>query len=131
MPIPYSNDFRWKIIGAVRRGNKRREVAEQFDVSPGFVIKLMQRFEATGDVAPAKFGGFKKSPLLAHEQQIRDWLAAESDPSIAELCARLAERGTAASPPTITRFLQELKLTRKKKTLRAAEQSREDVAKAR
>jgi len=57
MPIPYSIDLRSKIVDLVQKGQTRREVAKQFRVSPSFVIKLMQRFEAIGDVAPAQFGG--------------------------------------------------------------------------
>jgi transposase len=115
MPVPYSNDLRLKIVNAIQQGQTRREVARQFMVSPSFVIKLMQRFEATGDVAPAQFGGFKKSPLLRHEQTIRGWLEKTSDLTIAELCARLAERGTATSPAAMSRFLNKLELTRKKR----------------
>ena len=65
----------------------------------------MQRFEATGDVAPAQFGGFKRSPLLAHEQTLRDWLEKTRDLSIAALCARLAEHGTTTSPAAMSRYL--------------------------
>lgn len=131
MPIPYSNDLRWKIVTTVQQGQTRREVAERFRVSPSFVIKLMQRFKATGDVAPAQFGGFKRSPLLQHEQAIRHWFEKTSDLTIAELCARLAERGTTTSPAAVSRYLNKLELTRKKKTIRAVEQSREDVVRAR
>lgn len=131
MPSPYSNDFRTKIVEAVEQGSSCRQVAKQFRVSPSCVIKLMQRFRATGDVAPAQFGGFKRSPLLEHEQAIRDWLEETPDLTIAELGARLAELGTKTSPAAICRYLQKLELTRKKKTMRASEQSRDDVAKAR
>ena len=94
--------FRIRMICA--RCGSARPVAsrssQQSRVSPSFVIKLMQRFEATGDVAPTQFAGFKRSPLLQHEQTIRDWLEKTSDLTIAELCARLAERGTVALSPS-------------------------------
>jgi len=114
MPIPYSIDLRSKIVDLVQKGQTRREVAKQFRVSPSFVIKLMQRFEAIGDVAPAQFGGFKRSPLLAHEQTIRAWLEKTPDLTIAELCARLAGLGTTTSPAAVSRYLKKLELTRKK-----------------
>lgn len=82
-------------------------------MSPSFVIKRMQRFEATGDVATAQFGGFKRSPLLEHEQAIRDWLEETPDLTIAELRVRLAERGTKTSPAAMCRYLEKRELTRK------------------
>jgi transposase len=106
MPVPYSNDLRSKVVDAVQQGQSRREVARQFRVSPSFVIKLMQRFEATGDIALAQCGGFKRSPLLRHEQTIRDWLEQTPELTIAELCTRLAERGTATSPAAMSRHLE-------------------------
>lgn len=115
MPSPYSNDFRAKIVEAVAQGSSCRQVAKQFRVSPSCVIKLMQRFRATGDVAPAQFVGFKTSPLLEHEQAIRDWVEETPDLTIAELRARLAERGTKTSPAAMCRYLPKLELTRKKR----------------
>jgi transposase len=115
MPKPYSNEFRAKIVEAVEEGGSCRQVAEQLRVSPSCVIKLMQRYRATGDVLPAQFGGFKTSPLLAHEQEIRKWIEADSDLSIGEICVRLAEHRTKTSPAAVSRFLQKLGLTRKKR----------------
>ena len=115
MPSPYSNDFRRKIMEAVQKGGSCRQVAEQFGVSPSCVIKLMQRYRATGDVSPAQFGGFKKSPLPGHEEEIREWIAADSDLTIEAIGVRLAARGTRTSRAAICRYLQKLGLTRKKR----------------
>jgi len=60
MPSPCSNDFRFKIVEAVRQGNSCRQVAARFGVSPSWVIELMQRYRATGDVSPAQFGGVQE-----------------------------------------------------------------------
>ena len=76
MPRPYSNDLRRKIVERVEKGVACRQAAEMFDVSFSLGVKLMQRIRAAGDVLPAKFGGFKTSPLLTHEQDVRDWIAA-------------------------------------------------------
>ena len=73
----------------------------------------MQRFQATGDVSPARFGGFKTAPLLAHELEIRGWIEADSEVTIAEIRKRLAERGTKASPAAASRYLRKLGLPRK------------------
>lgn len=115
MPRPYSNDFRRKIVERVEKGLSCRQVADLFGVSVSFVIKLMQRFRATGDVLPAQFGGFKTSPLLAHEQDVRGWIAATPELTVGEICTRFAERDVKTSPAAVARFLQKIGLTRKKR----------------
>ena len=114
MPSPYSNDFRRKLVEAVAQGTSCRQVAERFDVSPSWVLELMQRYRATGDVAPARFGGLEKSVLLAHEQDIQGWIAADSDLTIAAIGERLATCGAETSRAAICRYLQKLGPTRKK-----------------
>ena len=79
------------------------------------VIKLMQRVDATGDVAPAKFGGFRQSPLVEHEADIRGWIKECSDLTIADLQSKLGAAGTASSRSAIGRYLQQLGLTLKKR----------------
>ena len=115
MAKPYSNELRQRMVGTVRSGVSRRRTAEIFQVSISCVIKLMQRFEATGGVAPAQFGGFKTSPLTRHENDIRAWIAEAPEITIAELQSRLAHGGTTSSPASISRFLNKLGLTRKKR----------------
>ena len=51
MPIANSNDLRLEIVDAVQQGQKRRDVAKPLKVSPSGVIKRMQRFEVSSDVA--------------------------------------------------------------------------------
>jgi putative transposase len=114
MPRPYSNDLRRKIVETVESGASCRQAAGQFKVSVSFAIKLMQRVRATGDVSPAQFGGYKVSPLAAHEADLRRWVAERSEITIAELQTLLAERGTRTSPAALARFLGKLGLTRKK-----------------
>ena len=115
MPRPYSNDLRRKIALTVETGRSCRQTAELFKVSVSFVIKLMQRVQATGDVSPARFGGYKVSPLAAHEADLRRWVAERSEITIAELQALLSGRGTRTSPAALARCLAKLGLTRKKR----------------
>jgi len=76
MAKPYSMDLRERMVRAVKGGRSRHEVARIFGVSPSCVIKLMQRYRETGAVAPAKFGGYKKPILTAHEDKVRKLVAA-------------------------------------------------------
>ena len=115
MAKPFSNDLRRKMVDAVRGGLSRRRTAERFQVSISCVIKPMQRFDATGDVAPARFGGFKFSPLTEREAEIRAWIADCSDMTLAELQTKLAETGTQSSLTALARYLHRLGLTRKKR----------------
>lgn len=115
MAKPFSNDLRWKMVEAVQAGLSRRQTAERFNVSISCVIKLLLRFGATGDVAPAQFGGFKSSPLSVREAEIRAWIADCSDMTLAELQTKLADTGTQSSLTALARYLRRLGLTRKKR----------------
>ena len=61
MAKPYSEDLRRCMVRAVEAGRSCHEVARLFGVSPSCVIKLMQCFRATGEVRPAKFGGWPRT----------------------------------------------------------------------
>lgn len=115
MAKPFSNDLRWKMVETVRGGLSRRQTAGLFKVSVSCVIKLMQKVDATGEVAPARFGGFKTSALVGREADIRGWIEARPDITLSELQSKLQEAGTRSSPAAIARFLQRLGLTRKKR----------------
>ena len=93
MARPYSNDLRQRMVESVRSGVSRRKTADLFQVSVSCVIKLMQRVDETGDVRPARFGGFKTSPLARHEHDIRAWIRETPEITIAEMQSRLASGG--------------------------------------
>ena len=114
MPRPYSSDLRRRVVLTVENGASCRQTAALFKASVSFVIKLLQRVQATGEVSPAQFGGYKVSPLAAHEADLRRWVAERSEITIAELQTRLSERGTKTSPAAIARCLAKLGLTRKR-----------------
>jgi transposase len=57
MGKPYSLDLRERIIGFVEGGGSRRQAAERFGVSASCAIKLVDRWDQTGSVAPGKRGG--------------------------------------------------------------------------
>ena len=131
MPRPLSLDLRERIVEAIEAGSSRREAAEQFAVSVSCAIKLLQRWEWSGSVAPARMGGRKPFALASHEDRVRALLAAQPDVTLDELQAQLTGEGITVSRSAIGRFLQALGWTRKKKTLHASEQGRPDVAAAR
>ena len=115
MARPYSVDLRERVVRAVEAGASRRATAAKYDVSPSFVIKLLQRWRRRGTVQPDRIGGRKRSTLAAHAERVHAIVRAEPDLTIAELRARLAAAGIAVSRSAVDRFLAAAGLTRKKR----------------
>ncbi len=115
MARPLSMDLRERIVRAVEGGRSRRAAAAQFAVSESCAIKLMQRWERTGSVAPAPMGGRKEPNLAAHADRVRALLEARPDATISELWVALKEAGIAVGRSAVGRFLLALGLTRKKR----------------
>lgn len=115
MGRPLSMDLRERIVRAVEGGRSRRAAAAQFAVSESCAIKLMQRWERTGSVAPAPIGGRKQYKLAAHADRVRALVDAWPDATIDELWAALKGAGIAVGRSAVGRFLRALGLTHKKR----------------
>ena len=48
MPAPYSNDLRTKVIAAVKRGERKQEVSQMFNISRNTLDLWLKREEQTG-----------------------------------------------------------------------------------
>jgi transposase len=116
-------------VNAVESGASRREAADWFEVSPSSAIKWMQRRQATGSIAPQPSGG-SISPLEAHAAFLFALIARRPDLTLDEIVVAMHKRTIAGSRSAVWRFFQRHKITFKK-SLRAAEQERADVARAR
>jgi len=115
MPAPMSMDLRRRIVRAVNEGSSIRQAARRFAVSPSAAIKLMQRVRATGSVAPARYGGYRRPLLAPHEATLRRLVAATPDLTLAEMQAEIERRcGIVAGLSTIHSTLRRLGLTHKK-----------------
>jgi transposase len=114
MAKPYSRDLRERMVRAVQAGRSRHEVARMFEVSASCVIKLMRRYETTGDCAPGKFGGHKRSALIGFEDKVRELVAEQPDVTVAELWRKLTALGVKVGRSAVGRFLQRLQLPLKK-----------------
>jgi transposase len=113
----YSIDLRQKILQACeRRLGSRRALADLFGVSLSFVEKLLRRQRTTGDIAPKPHAGGQRPSLdAAADTLIRRLVHENTDITLAELCARVAdEKGIHVSVATMCRVLQRLGLPRKK-----------------
>ena len=89
----YSNDLRLKIVETIQTNELPQvQIAEQFGVSKSFVEKLWYRFRTTGSYkAKAHAGGVERF-LKNDERLIRELVAEQSDATLAELCAKVAEQ---------------------------------------
>ena len=118
MAKPYSDDLRERVVRAVEGGRSRHAAAGQFDVSVSFVVKLMQRFQATGSFKPGDFGGHKEPKLARHEAVVRELVEQTPSATLLELQKKLSDRGVAVGKSSIGRFLQRLRISYKKNALR-------------
>jgi len=124
-----SMDIRKKVIKAIEGGMSRRQAAARFDIGPATAVRWAKRVETTGNVAPSKMGGDRRSQRIeAHAESILDEIEAKPDMTIIELRDRIRKRhGLSFGYGTVQRFLARRRITRKKKTGHASEQEREDV----
>lgn len=113
MPKPYSLDLRERAIEAVVAGASRREVAEQYQLSPSVVVIWMQRWEATGSIA-AKPSGGSISPLEDHAEFLLDLVAEQPDLTLDEIVAAMAKAGIPGSRTAVWRFFERHKVSFKK-----------------
>src|SRR6516164_8246006 len=131
MPKSCSSDLRGRVLVAVEEGATRREAAERFEVSPSSAVKWFQAWEKEGR-RTAKPRGGSRSPL---ERTTRTRSRLWSPPS-----GRTGRWRNSSRPCTGAGFpaaaarcggFSSATASASKKTLRAAEQNRADVARAR
>lgn len=112
----YSLDRWQKIIEAYENSEgSQRQLAKRFDVSLGFIQKLLHRYRQDGTIEPRpKANGFPPK-LAAHESEVREIVEQQADATLKELTERLEQRlGFKVSYNRLHYYLQRLKLTRKK-----------------
>jgi len=127
---PYPGDLRIRVIEFVEAGASRRDAAEHFEVSASSAIRWLQRFHEDGTFEPMPRGG-GSSPLEKYSQQILDLIGEQRDLTLNELVSILRKRRISASRSALSRFFARHGITFKKKSLRAEERKRADVARAR
>ena len=89
--------------------------------------RLQQRRRETGSIAPRRQTRWRTPVLTPHLAHLEELIQAQPDRTLAELRAAL---GTSACLATVWRAVKQLDFTLKK-TVRASEQDRPDVAAAR
>jgi transposase len=126
---PYPGELRVRVIRFVESGGSRREAAEQFEIGVSSAIRWMQRFREDGTCEPMPRRG-STSPLEKYAQQILALIGERPDLTLDEVVLVLRKRRIAGSRSALSRFFARHGVTIKK-SLRAAERKRADVARAR
>ena len=62
-------------------------------MSKAAAIKLVRRVRETDNMTPARIGGHRKPLLAGHEELLRELVTAKGHITLAEIKARLADRG--------------------------------------
>ena len=114
----YSLDLRERIFAEIDGGSTRRFAAMVFGVSPSSVVRLVQRQQTTGSLAPAPQGRPQGSGKLApHVEFLVAEVKARPDITMPELAAHLeAEADITAHPSSLSRVLCAVGFTYKKNT---------------
>src|SRR5499427_3956085 len=129
MAKAYSADMRQRVIGRVESGASRREAAEHYEVSPSTAVIWVKCFRETGQCAAKPRGG-STSPLEKHGDFLLALIEVEPDLTLDEAICAMRKHKIPGSRTAVWRFFQRHKIAFKK-SLRAAEQERADVARAR
>jgi transposase len=114
---PYSIELREKIVKVYEQGDTSiRKVAARFDVSKGFVQKILKQKQTTGHVQPRKQGGSLTSVLNSRTTELIQMVEKYPDSTLSEYCEYwLMNYKEAISPSMMCRELKKQKLTRKKR----------------
>jgi len=111
-----SNDLRERVLAAIDGGMSRRQAAARFGVSASSAIRWDDRRRREGDFRPRALGGDRRSGRIeAHTGAILSLVEAEPDLTLAELEARLGERGVRTTVSSLWRFFHRHRITRKKR----------------
>ena len=129
MAKAYSADMRGRVIAEVEGGASRREAAEGFEVSASTAIIWVKCFRETGRCVAKPRGG-SISPLEKHADFLLGLIEKQSDLTLDEVVLVMRKHRIVGSRTAVWRLFQRHKITFKK-SLRAAEQERADVARAR
>ncbi|QIG52629.1 IS630 family transposase [Nordella sp. HKS 07] len=132
MGKPYSQDLRDRVLAAVDGGLKPGAVAELFHVDVSYVYKILIRRRTSGMTTALPWAGGPQPKLKGHHEVLRQHVSENCDATLAEIRTfLLAEHGIEVSVGCLWNALKQLKLPPQKKTQRATEQEREDIAEAR
>ena len=124
----YSQDLRDRVLRALERGEGPTAIARRFEVSRMWVHRVRERWQKAGVRCSLPMGGHRRSRLSGLEPLVRNWIEQKADLTLAETCARLAERGVTIRVPALWHQLDKWGLTFKKNPARQRARARRRAA---
>src|SRR5512147_2267171 len=114
----YSLDIRERVM---RSRASIRTTAQRYEVSTNFIVRLRQRYRATGQLSPKPRGGNRRPRVdEAGGVWLHETLRQEPSLTLAELCSRYeAAHGVTVSTSSMDRALQRVGISYKKNTGRS------------
>lgn len=123
---PLSTDLRRRIIEAhENREGTQTQIAKRFKVSRKTVYNVLRRWQEEDSLEPRPHGG-GRSPSVTPEQEekLRSALEEQPDLTLEELRQRC---GISSSLASVDRAMRRMGITRKKKSVRYAEQLEDEI----
>ena len=123
----YSQDLRDRIVQTVDEGKTQAETAQLFKVSRKTVERYIRQRRERGHLLPKPIPGRPPTKRAVLEADLQPQLEKQPDATLQEHCDTWeAETGIKVSISTMSRAIDCLKWTVKKKTLQASERKEED-----
>jgi transposase len=123
----HSQDLRHRILHVVDQGKPRAEIIKTFEVSRATIKRYLKLRRETGEVKPKVIPGRPAKKGAALLARLQPQLDAYPDATLEEHCQIWeTTQGVQVSTASMSRAIQRLGWTRKKKTLRASEQKEAD-----
>ena len=120
----YSQDLRDRALRALERGERPSDIARRLEVSRVWVYDVRNRFRDQGERCSYQVGGHRRSRIAHLEKDIRDWVEAEPNLTLIQLCGRLAQRGVQIKIPALWHQLNKWGLSFKKNAARQQARAR-------
>jgi transposase len=119
MGISLSDDLRLRVVEAVEAGASRRQAAARFGVSIASAVRWLQAWRERGSIGSKPQGGDHRSARIEAEAAfLLDQIKRTPDVTLAELQAKLGERGVSAAISTLWRFFDRRGISFKKNRAR-------------
>ena len=114
----YPQEFRDRVLAALGRGEKASEIARRLEVSEQYIYSVRDRMILEDERGIRRLGGYRKSVVADRESMIRQWIKAEPDLTLQQMCDRLEAQGKKLGVSALWNQLNRWGLSLKKNTAR-------------
>lgn len=112
MPSPYSEDLRQKAIAAVKRGERKKDVSEMFNISRNTLDLWLKREEQTGDCRAITNYQQGCKHKITDWQRFREFVRQHGGKTQAQMAKRWGDNVTQQN---ISDAMQKIGVSRKKR----------------